>query len=228
MSSCTDYLLSTISSQEQLTDVEITNLRDEYLSVVKRPDQLHQWVQNRATSVQNFETALLPFSVPVFPHTYTPDGKRKHTPINTVLSIGRGAWCDVYINQPGISRLHALLFKVHNAFQKPVFAVLDLWSLNGTSTSTQNSTSTRRNILYQDADIPFILSLGGDVVHLSLNLQECLVCLDNPRDTLFESCGHLVTCQTCSTQLCRCPICQVPIRRSRLHADYENKTYEPQ
>lgn len=228
MSSCTDNLLSTISSQEQLTDVEITNLRDQYLSVVKRPDQLHQWVQNRVTSVQNFETALLPFSVPVFPYAYTPDGKRKHTPISTILSIGRSTWCDVYINQPGISRLHALLFKVHNTFQKPTFAILDLWSLNGTSIATQSSTPTGRNILYQDADTPFTLCLGGDLVQIPLNLQECIVCLDNPRDTRFMSCGHRVACRTCATRLFRCPICQAYIDGSRLHKDYENKTYEPQ
>ena len=43
----------------------------------------------------------------------------------------------------------------------------------------------------------------------------CLVCLDNPRDTLFYSCGHYCACSHCARELKMqkqgCPVCRAPI-----------------
>ena len=39
---------------------------------------------------------------------------------------------------------------------------------------------------------------------------ECSICLDNRKDTAFN-CGHVCTCQTCSTRVQICPLCRVAV-----------------
>jgi serine/threonine protein kinase len=43
--------------------------------------------------------------------------------------------------------------------------------------------------------------------------QECVICLEGPRNTRFVSCGHKAVCQTCSTlpAIQKCPLCRVTI-----------------
>ena len=226
MDSCPDYLLSAISSQEQLTDLESQELRHEYLSVVQSHERLEQWVLDRKKNIRSFQTALIPFSLPIVPSAYTSTNTRKRTSVTTILSIGRRKWCDIQTKQSTISRLHALLFKVHNAHQKPVFAVLDFWSLNGTKIGPHASTPQSRHIIYHDADTPFVLGLGGESLQLPLNLQDCLICTTNPRDTVFGSCGHFVTCRPCAARLQICPLCQSTISKVRIHNQHEYQTYE--
>ncbi|KAH9589214.1 hypothetical protein LSM04_004169 [Trypanosoma melophagium] len=44
--------------------------------------------------------------------------------------------------------------------------------------------------------------------------EECVVCMNFKRDTLFEPCRHLCVCWTCSEGMCYCPICrQETVRR---------------
>jgi hypothetical protein len=43
--------------------------------------------------------------------------------------------------------------------------------------------------------------------------QLCTVCLDAPKDSFFDPCGHLCTCYSCGMRIqngdiARCPICQ--------------------
>jgi len=40
----------------------------------------------------------------------------------------------------------------------------------------------------------------------------CKVCLDNPVAVTFVPCGHLVTCQSCTSALFECPVCRAQIR----------------
>ncbi|CAF1255355.1 unnamed protein product [Rotaria magnacalcarata] len=36
----------------------------------------------------------------------------------------------------------------------------------------------------------------------------CSVCLDKPPDMVFIPCGHVTTCETCSSIVSDCPICR--------------------
>jgi E3 ubiquitin-protein ligase mind-bomb len=52
---------------------------------------------------------------------------------------------------------------------------------------------------------------------LSDDLQECMVCSDCMRDTLFGPCGHVVCCSTCSPRIKKCLICkQQVVSRSKI------------
>jgi hypothetical protein len=44
----------------------------------------------------------------------------------------------------------------------------------------------------------------------------CLVCLDNKRVILFEPCNHLCTCNQCSKEIQKCPLCNIEINNKKL------------
>ncbi|XP_023258653.1 baculoviral IAP repeat-containing protein 8-like [Seriola lalandi dorsalis] len=37
--------------------------------------------------------------------------------------------------------------------------------------------------------------------------KQCKICMDKDISIVFIPCGHLVTCETCSKKLVKCPIC---------------------
>lgn len=41
--------------------------------------------------------------------------------------------------------------------------------------------------------------------------DECVVCMDGKKDTVFCPCGHYYCCSKCATKLTICPICRSPI-----------------
>nr|CAD7413656.1 unnamed protein product [Timema poppensis] len=49
---------------------------------------------------------------------------------------------------------------------------------------------------------------GGDDF---VTLDECLVCSDLKRDTLFKPCGHVACCSVCSPRVKKCLICREPV-----------------
>ncbi|XP_062507383.1 E3 ubiquitin-protein ligase MIB1-like isoform X2 [Corticium candelabrum] len=54
-------------------------------------------------------------------------------------------------------------------------------------------------------------------VPLNEDLQECMVCTDGKRDTLFGPCGHVACCSTCSPRIKKCLICkQQVVSRSKI------------
>lgn len=44
------------------------------------------------------------------------------------------------------------------------------------------------------------------------SLQECMVCSDLKRDTLFGPCGHVATCSLCSPRVKKCLMCKEPVQ----------------
>lgn len=64
-----------------------------------------------------------------------------------------------------------------------------------------------------------VISLNAEAENLhreNQQLQEenqCKICMDCERDTLFEPCGHLFTCRSCASMLRDCPICRQHIRK---------------
>lgn len=43
---------------------------------------------------------------------------------------------------------------------------------------------------------------------------QCIICMDASREIMFQ-CGHAVTCQVCSTNLIKCPMCDVIINKKQ-------------
>ena len=43
-------------------------------------------------------------------------------------------------------------------------------------------------------------------------LEECMVCSDMKRDTLFGPCGHVATCSLCSPRVKKCLMCKEPVQ----------------
>ncbi len=41
--------------------------------------------------------------------------------------------------------------------------------------------------------------------------KECTICLQNDKNTLFDSCYHLITCEKCARFLKKCPLCRINI-----------------
>lgn len=43
-------------------------------------------------------------------------------------------------------------------------------------------------------------------------LEECMVCSDMKRDTLFGPCGHIATCSLCAPRVKKCLMCKEPVQ----------------
>jgi Zinc finger, C3HC4 type (RING finger) len=41
-----------------------------------------------------------------------------------------------------------------------------------------------------------------------LNMDECLLCSEQKRDTVFKPCGHVVACEACGSRIKKCLICR--------------------
>lgn len=46
---------------------------------------------------------------------------------------------------------------------------------------------------------------------LDVCLEECLVCSEQKRETLFQPCGHVACCLNCAPRVKRCLICREPV-----------------
>ncbi|AYV82641.1 MAG: hypothetical protein Hyperionvirus2_9 [Hyperionvirus sp.] len=44
---------------------------------------------------------------------------------------------------------------------------------------------------------------GGD--------NECVICMSDPKDSVFSPCGHFMTCKGCSVKFEKCPMCRAKI-----------------
>ncbi len=42
--------------------------------------------------------------------------------------------------------------------------------------------------------------------------DECMVCSDSRRDTLYGPCGHVTTCFVCSSRVKKCLLCKEPVQ----------------
>lgn len=41
-----------------------------------------------------------------------------------------------------------------------------------------------------------------------LSMDECLLCSEQKRDTVFKPCGHVVSCEACGSRIKKCLICR--------------------
>jgi len=71
--------------------------------------------------------------------------------------------------------------------------------------------------LVKDCEDAFQSTASGSETHKStvttgsISPNDCIVCMDNARDTLLLPCSHLHFCGECAARLERCPLCKVII-----------------
>lgn len=41
-----------------------------------------------------------------------------------------------------------------------------------------------------------------------LNVEECLLCSEQKRDTVFKPCGHVISCEACGSRIKKCLMCR--------------------
>ena len=87
------------------------------------------------------------------------------------------------------------IFSVAFGFQFPMFRY-SLLSGSGSQTNVVN--------LLQDQE----------------SLDECMVCSDMKRDTLFGPCGHIATCSLCSPRVKKCLMCKDQVQSRTKVNDY--------
>ena len=57
------------------------------------------------------------------------------------------------------------------------------------------------------------------------SLEECMVCSDLKRDTLFGPCGHIATCSLCSPRVKKCLMCKEQVQsRSKVSVFLTNNS----
>lgn len=66
------------------------------------------------------------------------------------------------------------------------------------------STAVMSNIVSSSSDST--LSVGME------NLEECMVCSDAKRDTLFSPCGHVTSCSQCAARVKKCLLCKQSVQ----------------
>lgn len=62
--------------------------------------------------------------------------------------------------------------------------------------------------LSQEMGAVALTEMAGD---LSDTADECMVCSDMKRDTLFGPCGHVNCCSACAPRVKKCLVCKEPI-----------------
>jgi hypothetical protein len=40
---------------------------------------------------------------------------------------------------------------------------------------------------------------------------ECIICMDQPKNSIFSPCGHFISCSACANVCKSCPLCRGPI-----------------
>ncbi|XP_031636139.1 E3 ubiquitin-protein ligase mind-bomb-like [Contarinia nasturtii] len=70
-------------------------------------------------------------------------------------------------------------------------------SVNSSNVNIQSDQNTNETILENETNIS-----------TTTQLEECLICSDLKRDTIFKPCGHVSCCDTCAPRVKKCLICR--------------------
>jgi Zinc finger, C3HC4 type (RING finger) len=54
------------------------------------------------------------------------------------------------------------------------------------------------------------------------NVDECLLCSEQKRDTVFKPCGHVVSCEACGSRIKKCLICRESVSSREKVGKQEN------
>jgi len=100
--------------------------------------------------------------------------------------------------QSTIKRFFELLFMLFSA-------ILVLFSWDSARKANEENSILRSELRRAKAD-----SGGGDN-----SGTRCTVCLDNPREIMYQECGHVCACSDCTARIRRtdnrCPVCRQDI-----------------
>jgi len=83
-----------------------------------------------------------------------------------------------------------------------------------------------RRPLLMGVDETAVLLLEPTGRRIVLNPKECVICLDAPRDTIFD-CGHHVCCASCSCLIRNCPVCRMHIKKGTVIFSTRIDSYIP-
>lgn len=76
--------------------------------------------------------------------------------------------------------------------------------------------------LSQEMGAVALSDMSGDLSEL---VDECMVCSDMKRDTLFGPCGHVTCCSVCAPRVKKCLLCKDPITtRTKVRAASSKST----
>jgi hypothetical protein len=81
--------------------------------------------------------------------------------------------------------------------------------------------SAKNRLLRNDIEL-LTKNISSEVIneHLNKNQKICVICLENPRDTVIQPCGHVLACEDCVSSLLEriniissatCPVCRKKI-----------------
>jgi len=62
--------------------------------------------------------------------------------------------------------------------------------------------------IIENPDIPLDLDLTNIKIHTDEETLDCVICMDNLKEIVFDPCGHFYTCEKCSSKVKICPICR--------------------
>jgi hypothetical protein len=73
-----------------------------------------------------------------------------------------------------------------------------------------------RNVKIFESDVALptqnnISSFVGKIYNTEDLETECLICMCETKDSVFNPCGHYVCCKTCATRVDKCPMCRTGI-----------------
>ena len=57
-------------------------------------------------------------------------------------------------------------------------------------------------------------------IHTDEETQDCIICMDNIKQIVFDPCGHFYTCDRCSNKVTICPICRTNITNRINRSDF--------
>lgn len=57
-------------------------------------------------------------------------------------------------------------------------------------------------------DAQQLAQFNSDSQPTESNMEECLLCSENKRDTVFKPCGHVISCEACGSRMKKCLLCR--------------------
>lgn len=141
---------------------------------------------------------------------------KEHGPLSKTLDMiykgkGKRGLCEFFeamldLGTPSSSNVVAIVLMSPCV---SLFGTQDIKSVDNNQNATKQTNATApRHSAHQQAPAPLPVAQlpqhGGSLGGIS---SECCVCMDNPKNTMFEQCKHLCVCEQCASGLKRCPVC---------------------
>ena len=208
-----EYALSTTTHMS--VDDEET-LRSAYLKIIESPD----WVATFTETGRALISEQMKITPPAEggPGPSAPEAltiavnKQLYSFSKEVVLIGRKQGNDIKLPDPGVSRLHVLIFLLPS---EDMYLVVDIGSLCGFRTLARSGEGPLYRSKPQAREVGIFkwretATIQMENLTFAFNPKDCVVCLENKRGVTFD-CGHHVVCEACNSQLEKCPICRAVI-----------------